>query len=219
MAEPIELFFSTHSVYAYIGHRRLLEIATAAGRPIVCRPFDLNALIAANGFGLAGALTPVRQAYFFGREIERWAEYRNVPLYHRIPDNHHHDLGLSSTFLIAAINMGHDGITVAGEILRAHWIDGADLADPATMIGIAQRLDLDADTLFQVGRSAEVRSIYEANTREALARPIFGSPTYFVDGDMFYGQDRLELVARACERPFEHRWQTKTDPDRPICGV
>ena len=54
--------------------------------------------------------------------------------------------------------------------------------------------------------SPEVAAIYEANTAEAIERSVFGSPTYFVDGDMFYGQDHLELVARALKQPFQGVW-------------
>ncbi|MEQ9126152.1 MAG: DsbA family protein, partial [Alphaproteobacteria bacterium] len=70
-------------------------------------------------------------------------------------------------------------------------IAGAGL-DPAALLAAA---DTDA-----------VRARYEANTEEAIRRSVFGSPTYFVDGDMFYGQDRLELVERACVQPFKGTW-------------
>jgi 2-hydroxychromene-2-carboxylate isomerase len=45
-----------------------------------------------------------------------------------------------------------------------------------------------------------------SNTEEAINRSVFGSPTYFVDGDMFYGQDHLEIVERALQQPFAGRW-------------
>ena len=52
----------------------------------------------------------------------------------------------------------------------------------------------------------ELLAAYEANTVEAIDRAVLGSPTYFVDGDMFYGQDHLELVERALSRPFAGTW-------------
>ena len=54
-----------------------------------------------------------------------------------------------------------------------------------------------------VAETPEINAVYEANTDEAIERSVFGSPTYFVDGDMFYGQDHLELVERALERPYK----------------
>jgi len=51
-----------------------------------------------------------------------------------------------------------------------------------------------------------VRAVYEANSKEAVERSVLGSPTYFVDGDMFYGQDHLEMVERACVKPYANTW-------------
>jgi 2-hydroxychromene-2-carboxylate isomerase len=51
-----------------------------------------------------------------------------------------------------------------------------------------------------------VVAVHDKNTAEAIERSVFGSPTYFVDGDMFYGQDHLELVAHACQAPFGGKW-------------
>jgi 2-hydroxychromene-2-carboxylate isomerase len=55
-----------------------------------------------------------------------------------------------------------------------------------------------------------LRCACNARHGEAIARGVFGSPTYVVDGDMFYGQDRLELVERALERPFARTWPPRT---------
>ena len=61
-----------------------------------------------------------------------------------------------------------------------------------------------ARPLIEAAASPKVRAVYEANTVEAMDRSVFGSPTYFVDGDMFYGQDRLEMVERALRQPYRH---------------
>ena len=60
--------------------------------------------------------------------------------------------------------------------------------------------------LFEAAETEAVVSEYEANTQEAIERSVFGSPTYFVGGDMFYGQDHLELVERALLKPFDGNW-------------
>ena len=69
---------------------------------------------------------------------------------------------------------------------------------------VAEAVGLEA--LLAAADSAPVRTIYEANTGEAIRRSVFGSPTYFVDGDMFYGQDHLEMVERALKKPYQGRW-------------
>ena len=75
----IEYFYSAHSAYAYLGSARFMEIARAANRRIAHRPMDLRKVVAVTGPGPTNSLTPNRRAYFSGREIERWAEFRYAP--------------------------------------------------------------------------------------------------------------------------------------------
>ena len=74
----IEYFYAAHSAYVYTGSKLLSEIAGRAVARIDHRPFDWHRVVAANGPGRINTLTPGRRAYFSGREIERWAEYRGV---------------------------------------------------------------------------------------------------------------------------------------------
>jgi 2-hydroxychromene-2-carboxylate isomerase len=82
----------------------------------------------------------------------------------------------------------------------------AALADRATLAGLARELGLDPEPLLEAALSAPVQAIYEANTAQAIERSVFGSPIYFVDGDMFYGQDRLDQVARALRQAYAGSW-------------
>ena len=68
-----------------------------------------------------------------------------------------------------------------------------------TLETLAKGVDVDPAPLLDAALSDEVAQIYEVNTEEAIERSVFGSPTYFIDGDMFYGQDRLEMVERALD--------------------
>ena len=76
----IEYFYAAHLGYAYIGSKLLSEVAADAGARIDHRPFDWHAVLAANGPNPTNGLTPQRQAYFSGREIERWAEARGLEI-------------------------------------------------------------------------------------------------------------------------------------------
>jgi 2-hydroxychromene-2-carboxylate isomerase len=204
MAE-IEYFYSAHSAFAYIGDRRLHEIAREAGARIVHRPFDLRRLMSATG-GAANSMTPERRAYFSRREIERWAAFRGLEIMRGIPESHPNDFTLANRVLIAATEAGADVDSLAFAIMRAHWCDGADLADAAGLARIGEGAGIAIAPLLVAADSEHVAAIHEANTEAAIARPMFGSPTYIVAGDMFYGQDRLELVARALSEPFPDTW-------------
>ncbi len=204
MAE-IEYFYSAHSVFAYIGDRRLHEIAREAGARILHRPFELRRLMSATG-GAANSMTPERRAYFSRREIERWAAFRGLEIMRGIPESHPNDFTLANRVLIAAAEAGADVDGLAFATMQAHWRDGADLADAAGLARIGEGAGIEMTPLLEAADSDHVAAIHEANTEAAIARPMFGSPTYVVAGDMFYGQDHLELVARALSEPFPDTW-------------
>ena len=205
MAE-IEYFYSAHSAYAYLGSRRLMQIADAAGCGIAHRPMDLRRVVAVTGPGPTNALTPQRRAYFSGREIRRWAEFREVPMMAGWPTHHDNDPALANSMLIAALALAQDAGPLAHALMQAHWHDDADLASRDTLCRLARAAGVDPEPLLGKAESPQVRAAYEANTREAIERSVFGSPTYFVDGDMFYGQDHLEMLERALARPFQGTW-------------
>ena len=198
----IEYFYAAHSAYAYLGSTRLMEIAKAAGRKIEHRPIDLNRVVNASGATPFSKRSPAHQAYFFGREIKRWSEHRGVPLMEQMPTHHANDITLANCLLIAGLTQDINIDSLAHALLTAHWTKDADLADPTLLAVIAENAGYAAEPLLQAATSNQVQDIYAANTAEAIERSVFGSPTYFVDGDMFYGQDRLELVERATTQAY-----------------
>ena len=203
----IEYFYAAHSAYAYLGSARFMAIAAAAGRRIVHRPYDLRIGIPAVGSKTIGERTAGHLDYFFRREIERWSEYRDAPVMGPMPTHHRNAIAPSNTMLIAGIVQGLNIDRLAHAMLESHWRDDANLADDDTLKKIARSVDIDPDPLMPARGSQEILDIYEANTTEAIERLVFGSPTYFVDGDMFYGQDRLELIERALHNPFAGTWK------------
>ena len=202
----IEYFYASYSAFAYLGSRRFKEIADAAGATIVHKPFDLVAALKASGLVDFSTRTDKYKKYHFKREIDRWAEYRNAPVQGFRPTHHDNSLDLSNGMLIAGLEQGLDIFELGHAMLQSHWRDDSDLADRDTLVGLARGVGLDPEPLLAAALSDPVQAIYKANTQEAVDRSVFGSPTYFVDGDMFYGQDHLELVERALEKPFAGDW-------------
>ncbi len=202
----IEYFYSAHSAFAYLGSAKLMDIATAAGATIVHKPVDLLRIMVESGAGSSRERGDRHRSYYFGREIERWAEWRNAPVVTGMPAYHWSDTTLCNGMLIAGIKQGHNMDQLAHGMLEAHWRDDADLADRKTLTRLANDAGLDPAPLLEAALSPQVAAIYLANTEEAIRRSVFGSPTYFVDGDMFYGQDHLEFVERALVQPFQGVW-------------
>lgn len=86
---------------------------------------------------------------------------------------------------------------IAGDLLSALWAEDRNIADAEVLAGIAQRHGIaDAAKTIESGRPR-----YAAATAAALARGIFGAPTYVIDDELFWGQDRLDFVGRALARP------------------
>ena len=151
-------------------------------------------------------------AYFFGREIERWSEHRGAPTLGRVPTHHSKDFTLANCVLIAAIEAGHCVDQLAHAMLEAHWRRDADLSDAPALAEIARSVQIEPQPLLDAALAPSVRARYRSNTQEAAQRSVFGSPTYFVDGDMFYGQDRLEMVERALRSPYANAWTPRKHP-------
>ena len=202
----VEYFYSAHSAFAYLGSALFMKIAKSAGRQIVHKPYDLRRGMVGVGSSLTKDRTQQHRAYFFGREIQRWSEERDAPVMAGRPTHHDNDITLPNCLLIAAQMQGALVDDLAHALLQAHWRDDADLADRATLSALIQSLEIDPAPLLEAAMSEDVLKTYEANTNEAIHRSVFGSPTYFVDGDMFYGQDHLDMVARAMERPYRGTW-------------
>ena len=91
-------------------------------------------------------------------------------------------------------------LDVAGAVMRALWAEDRNIADAATLAQIANGCGLDGAMLLKSSQTAGVQAEYERNTEQAMAANIFGSPWYVVDGESFWGQDRLDFVARALDK-------------------
>jgi len=198
----IEYFYAAHSAFAYLGSAHFMEIAAAANRRIVHKPIDLNRVISAAGAITFRERSKAHRDYFFRREVGRWSEHRNAPVMDGRPTYHDRDITLPNSMLIAGVEQGYNVDQLSHAMLEAHWHKDADLSDWATLATLGLSVGLNPEPLLQAALSPEIQAIYQANTTEAIERSVFGSPTYFVDGDMFYGQDRLELVERALLQPY-----------------
>jgi 2-hydroxychromene-2-carboxylate isomerase len=118
------------------------------------------------------------------------------------PQYHQNDMALCNGMVIAGVQQGQAVDQLVHAMLKSHWLEDTDLADRDTLARLGKSVGLDPEPLLDAAMSEEIKAVYQANTDEAIARSVFGSPTYFVDEDMFYGQDRLEMVERALRQPY-----------------
>ena len=201
----ITYYYAAYSGFAYLGSRRFQEIAKQAQRTIVHKPIDLEVVLSENGSQSWADRTKAHLDYYFRRELERWSEYRQVSVLKQRPTYHGNSTNPANKLLIAAIVSGLNVNQLSHQLMTKHWVEDADLADKDTLIVITESIGFNAQELMDLADSSEVDVIYRQNTQDALDLSVFGSPTYIVDGDMFYGQDHLELVERALNSPFLNR--------------
>jgi len=198
----IEYIYSAHSAFAYIGSAEFQRICAEHDVTLIHKPVLLSPVVEAQRSVSFRARTQAHVDYFFGREIERWAEYRNVPIIDYRPTFHDADYSVASGMVLALGESGEETNKMAHALLRAHWLNDIDLSDEKSLRHVAQELGHDATELLKAAASEPIQNQLQENSAWAKEQHVFGSPTYIVDGDPFYGQDHLELVERAIKQPF-----------------
>jgi 2-hydroxychromene-2-carboxylate isomerase len=197
MSKVCEYYFSPPSPYAYMGHARIAQLAKKYGVQVVVKPADFGKI-----FNVSGGLplvkrAPQRQAYRLV-ELKRWSEFLDIPLN---PSPKHFPVpGDPAAKFIIATNLAHGSdaaLNVTGAIMRAVWAEEKNIADADTLAGIGLQFGLDGKALVKSSETASVQAEYDRFTEEAIAANVFGAPWYVVDGEGFWGQDRLDFVERA----------------------
>ena len=138
---------------------------------------------------------PQRQAYRFV-DLERFSKHLQLPV--NLNPKFFPVAGDDAARLIIAADMHHDSAQaakLAGAVMAAVWTQERNIADAETLAVLLTENQLDPACL-ELSRSAEVYKRYDANTQEAIDVGVFGSPTFVIDGELFWGQDRLDFVSR-----------------------
>jgi 2-hydroxychromene-2-carboxylate isomerase len=196
MAE-IDYYFTLVSPYAYLGHRPLLQLAESNGATLRYRPVVL-AKVFENSGGLPLVERPrARQDYRF-LELQRWRARRGVPLNLK-PKHFPTNPALADKTVIALVEAGRDPGAYAESVFRACWAEERDIADRQVLADKLEAVGHDAEEILQAAEGDAVQALYEANTAEAIRIDAVGSPTYVLNGEIFWGQDRLDLLADALQ--------------------
>jgi 2-hydroxychromene-2-carboxylate isomerase len=201
MSKTIQYYLAPHSPWTYLGHERFVALAKAAGAHIEIKPFDLGKVFGASGGLPLAKRAPQRQAYRL-LELARWSELLNLPLnpqptFFPIPPD-----PAAKLIIATRTSLGGDAaLQVAGAVMHALWADDKNISDDDTLAQIASSCGFDGRMLVKSSQTAGVQEQYERNSDEALAANVFGAPWYVVDGEGFWGQDRLDFVERALAKP------------------
>jgi 2-hydroxychromene-2-carboxylate isomerase len=195
VSKTIDYYFAPQSPWTYLGHERLSDIAQATGAQIRVYPVDLGRVFPVSGGLPLPKRAPQRQAYRL-LELKRYSEFLQLPM--NLQPKYFPVGGDDAAKLIIAVDM-HDGsaaaMRVAGAVLKACWAEERNIASEQTFVEILQTLQLPTARLEQAHAQA-VQERYDADTARAIELGVFGAPSYMIDGEMFWGQDRLDFVQR-----------------------
>ena len=195
MPRQVDYYFSLQSPWAYIGHKLFREVADTYDLKVTYKPVMLVDLFSETGGLPLMKRYPVRQRYRMV-ELQRWRDKRGLN-FHLQPANWPFNARLADGVVIAAIEAGRDPDPFLRRAFAAVWEDQQNLVDAAMLVTIADDSGLPGKQLVERSESAEIGAAYEQNRQDALAADVFGSPVYVLDGEVFWGQDRIELLADA----------------------
>jgi 2-hydroxychromene-2-carboxylate isomerase len=195
MRRTVDYFLAPQSPWAYLGHERFAALLRETGSGVRVLPMDLGKIFPISGGLPLPKRAPQRQAYRL-LELRRFSEALAVPLH---PEPRFFPVaGDPSARLITAVAM-HDGedaaMRLTGAVMKAVWAQERDIASMDVLAALLAECGLDAARLAQ-SQQPEVQARYDEQTQAAIDALVFGAPGYVVDGELFWGQDRLDFVAR-----------------------
>jgi 2-hydroxychromene-2-carboxylate isomerase len=197
-SRSIDYYDSMSSPWTYLGHLRFLDLARRFDLTVRHKPMDLLKVWSVSGGLPLKQRAQQRQAYRH-QELRRWREFLGMPCnlepaFHPVADRR------ACFLVIAAMQRNADWEKLSYALLRAVWAEERDIADHPTLAAIADENGMDGKALLAATEEADVQAEYQANTDEAMARGVFGAPTYVFDDELFWGQDRLDMLEEAIVR-------------------
>lgn len=198
MTKQVEFFFDFGSPYSYLAYKELPRVAQRTGATIVWRPILLGGVFKATG-NHSPADVPAK-GNWSRTDTQRWARRYGVPFM----QNPHFPVNTLMLMRGATGFQRQDETAFQrylDAIFSAMWEQGRNLNDPAEIGAVLARAGFDPQAALALVDDAEVKQALKRATEEAVARGIFGAPSFIVDGELFWGNDRLLFVEEALGAP------------------
>jgi 2-hydroxychromene-2-carboxylate isomerase len=197
MPRNIDYYFSLLSPWAYIGHVPFMEVVRRHDVKVTCKPILLGDVYPDTGGLPFPKRHPVRLRYRI-LELQRWREKRGLK-FNLHPKFWPFSAEMADRFVVAVAAAGHDPDPFLRRAFAAVWEEEQNLTDDATLISLADAVKLPGRELLADAKRDENKAKYEQNVKDAIAIEVIGSPCYVLDGEVFWGQDRLDLLADALQ--------------------
>lgn len=197
MTKTVEFFFDVGSPTTYLAWTQLPAIARETGAQISWRPMLLGGVFKATGN--ASPVTVPAKGRWMGADIARFARRYGVPF----AFNPHFPINTLTLMRGAAglqLRQPQRLAAYLGAVFRAMWVDAVNLDQAAEVARVLDAAGFDKEGFIALVGDPEVKAALMATTEEAVARGAFGAPSFFVGGELFFGQDRLDCVREALAR-------------------
>jgi 2-hydroxychromene-2-carboxylate isomerase len=195
MSRTLDFYFDFGSPAAYIAHQRLRQLRDQYDLEVVYRPMLLGGVFKATGNNSPVAI-PAKGKYMMTTDLPRFLRRYGVVM----NSNPHFPINtltlMRGAFAAQALRC-FDVYTTT--VFNATWVAEKDMNDPAVVKQTLDQAGLDADGLLAMTRQPEIKSQLIEATEAAVARGVFGAPTLFMEGEMYFGQDRLDFVEEALQ--------------------
>ena len=195
MAASIDYFITSVSPWTYLGHDAARAVAARHGATLVPRPVNLGQMFGVSGQVALGERAPVRQRYRF-IELQRYAEARGKKMNFK-PKHFPTNPALADHTICAIAADGGDPFDYMGHVFAAVWADELDVADEATIGALLSKSGFDAEAVIARAKTDEIAAIRQKNTEDAIAADATGVPSFVLNGEPFWGQDRLDMLDHA----------------------
>jgi 2-hydroxychromene-2-carboxylate isomerase len=195
VSKTVEFYFDVGSPTAYLAHKRLQQLQAQYGCTILYRPILLGGLFKATG-NSPPISVPAKGRYMMADDLPRYAALYDVPLNH----NSHFPINTLNLMrgAVAAINTDYFASYIDA-VFNAIWVDGKNMGDVDVVTEVLGSAELNVSVILASTQDPDVKAALIQNTAAAVQRGLFGAPTMFVKGEMFFGQDRLQFVESAIQ--------------------
>ncbi|WP_169566051.1 2-hydroxychromene-2-carboxylate isomerase [Sneathiella limimaris] len=194
MPTTIDYYVSLSSPWTYMGHRRLADMAEKYGAKINFMPVDLTQVFPVTGGLPLNKRAPARQKYRL-MELDRWRMELNIPL-NIHPKFFPVDSTDASKVCLVAAEEGADAFGLAEEYMKGVWAREQNIADPETIIEIANEFGLNGRDLYEKSQDQKYADRFMQYSKDAIEKGVFGAPSYVIGEEIFWGQDRLNFVEK-----------------------
>jgi 2-hydroxychromene-2-carboxylate isomerase len=194
MTKTVEFFFDVGSPTSFLAYTQLPKIVAASGGQIAYRPMLLGGVFKATG-NASPVSVPAKGKWMMS-DMNTWAKRYGV------------SLAMNPNFPINTLPLMRGAIGMQmkeplrfdaylSAVMQAMWSDKKNMGDPTVMGDVLSAAGFDPTNFMTLIGNDEVKAALVKNTEEAVARGVFGAPTFFVGEKMFFGQDRLDFVKEA----------------------